>query len=98
VHYASSHSSAEWVEEAPVGANGPLPLDNFGSISFSGAAATRNGQSVNLTQAGAQPITMLNRQGQSLAVPSSIGGDGSSFTVSRTSAPATPSTSGRGRG
>src|SRR5205823_4364498 len=35
--YASSMSSAEWIEEAPSSSRGrQLPLDNFGSISFSG--------------------------------------------------------------
>ena len=33
--YTSSHSSAEWVEEAPSGGRGGvLPLDNFGTIQF----------------------------------------------------------------
>jgi len=90
VHYASSLSSAEWVEEAPSGPNGIVPLDNFGSVAFSGASAIQNGQTVNLNQVGAQPITMLNGASQPLAVPSGIGPDGSSFSVARTSAPATP--------
>jgi hypothetical protein len=90
VHYSSSHSSAEWVEEAPSGPNGVVPLDNFGSVSFSGATAIQNGQTVDLAGASAQPITMLNANGQALAVPSAIGSDGSSFSVARTSAPATP--------
>jgi hypothetical protein len=95
VHYASSESSAEWVEEAPASARGILPLDNFGSVSLTAATAIVNGQRVGLAQAGAQPITMLNASNQPLAVPSSIGSDGSSFTVTRTSAPATPGRSGR---
>jgi hypothetical protein len=40
-------------------------------------------------QANAQAITMLNSSSQPLAVPSAIGSDGSSFSVARTSAPAT---------
>jgi hypothetical protein len=94
--YTSSHSSAEWVVEAPSSGNGVLPLDNFGSVSFSGASATQNGQSVNLSQAKAQPITMLGNSGQQLAVPSSIGGDGASFSVARTQAPSTSVGVGRG--
>ena len=44
VQYASSESSAEWIMEAPTGANGVLPLDNFSSVSFTAASATQNGQ------------------------------------------------------
>jgi hypothetical protein len=90
VHYASSLSSAEWIEEAPSGPNGIVPLDSFGSVAFSSATATQNGRTVDLSQAGAQPITMLNSSSQPLAVPSAIGSDGSSFSVARTSASATP--------
>src|SRR5207302_6350845 len=86
VQYASSQSSAEWIEEAPAGPNGIVPLDSFGSVSFSAATASVNGQTVDLAQTGAQPITMLNANNQSLAVPSAIGSDGSSFSVARTSA------------
>jgi hypothetical protein len=86
VHYASSESSAEWIEEAPTGSRGVLPLDQFNSVSFSSASAVQNGQTVDLTQAGAQAITMLNGNDAALAVPSGIGSDGSSFSVARTSA------------
>ena len=95
VHYTSSLSSAEWIEEAPSGPNGVVPLDNFGSVAFSSASAVQNGQTVDLSQAGAQPITMLNGSAQPLAVPTGIGSDGSSFSVSRTSASATPPAPGR---
>ncbi len=89
VNYASSRSSVEWIEEAPSGRNGILPIDNFGALSFSGATAIDNGQNVKLNQVGAQPISLLNAQKQPLAVPSAIGSDGESFSVERTSAPAT---------
>jgi hypothetical protein len=97
VHYTSSQSSAEWIEEAPAGRGGILPLDSFGTIPVSGATAVANGQTVDLAQAGAQPITMLNTAGQPLAVPSAIGSNGSSFSVARTQAAATPAPT-RGRG
>ena len=85
VQYNSSLSSAEWIEEAPSGGRGGvMPLDNFGSISFSGASAVKDGQKVDLTQAGAQPITMINGNHQPLVSPAAIGGDGSSFTLTRT--------------
>jgi hypothetical protein len=89
VNYVSTHSSVEWIEEAPSSGNGILAIDNFGAISFTGATAVDNGQNVNLDQIGAQPIALLNAQKQPLAVPSAIGSDGQSFTVERTSAPAT---------
>jgi hypothetical protein len=97
VHYASSLSSAEWIEEAPSGPNGIVPIDNFGSIGFSNATATQNGQTVDLAQAGAKPVTLLNANSQPLAVPSSIGSDGASFSVARTAASATPAATSNGR-
>ena len=96
-HYASSESSAEWIEEAPSAQTGILPLDNFGSVVFSNATAVDNGQTVDLAQTGAQAITLINGSRQPLAVPSPIIGDGSGFTVTRTAAPATTG-SGRGVG
>ncbi len=89
VTYVSTHSSVEWIEEAPSGRNGVLPIDNFGAVSFSRATAVANGQSTNLVQVGARPISLLNARKQPLAVPSAIGSDGESFSVERTSAPAT---------
>jgi hypothetical protein len=97
VQYASSESSVEWVMEAPSGSRGVLPLDNFTSVSFTVASAIQNGQTVDLSQTGAYPITMLNANNQPLAVPSAVGSNGSSFSVARTAAPATIG-SGGGRG
>jgi hypothetical protein len=94
VQYASSESSAEWIMEAPAASNGILPLDSFGSVSFTAASAIQNGQLVDVSQAGAQPITMLNANSQPLAIPSPIASDGSSFTVARTAAPASTGTAG----
>jgi hypothetical protein len=98
VTYASSESSAEWIEEAPSGSSGVLPLDQFNSVSFSAASAVQNDQTVDMSQACALAITMLNGNGQPLAVPSGIASDGASFSVARTSAPATPSGSPGSRG
>lgn len=87
--YSSSHSSAEWVEEAPsAGRGGVLPLDNFGSIQFSDGSAVKDGQTETIAQAGARAITMIGGADQALAVPSALGDDGASFTVARTDAPA----------
>jgi hypothetical protein len=97
VTYTSSHSSAEWIQEAPTGSRGILPLDNFGSVAFSGSTSTTDGQPVDLAEAHAFPVTMVNANNQALAVPSSVGSDGASFTVTRTSAPATTSNGGPGQ-
>jgi hypothetical protein len=87
VQYASSNSSAEWVQEAPTAARGQLPLDQFGTVQFTGASAIRDGRSLTLAELGARAITMVNGAGQAVAEPSVLGSDGSSFTVTRTDAP-----------
>ena len=94
--YSSSHSSAEWVEEAPSGGRGGvLPLDNFGTIQFSDGSTVKDGQSVNIAQAGAQAITMVGNNNQALAVPSGLSDDGAAFSVARTDAPANRAGPGR---
>jgi hypothetical protein len=95
--YASSHSSAEWVQEAPSsGRGGILPLSNFGSIAFSAGSTIRDGASLSIADAGARAITMVGRNLQPLAVPSPLGSDGASFTVERTGEPAATATEQRG--
>lgn len=88
VSYHSSLSSAEWIEEMPVMAKGTamayIPLDNFGTVSFTGAFAIANGSRVTSAQALAQSITLLGRGALALAVPSALSGD--TFSVARTSA------------
>jgi hypothetical protein len=82
ISYASSHSSAEWVVEAPSARRGRiLPLDSFGSVSFTQAGSVRNGQSLTIAQAGAHPITMTGQRGRALARPSALNQDGASFNV-----------------
>jgi len=95
VTYRSSNTSAEWVQEAPSAGRGVIPLDDFGTISFSGATAVRDGKTLDLKALGAQAITMINGARQPLAQPSTIGTDGQSFSVTRTQA---PSTGGGGTG
>jgi hypothetical protein len=87
VKYVSSNSSAEWIEEMPTlaGSNSFIPLDNFGSVQFSGGYVTQNGNTLNILQSGAEPLTMANSNNQALAVPSSLDSSGSDFSVSRTS-------------
>lgn len=85
VNYASSVSSAEWIEEMPTANIGFVPLDNFGTVSFTGGSAVENGTTLTIAQAGAQPITMVTQGNLALASPSTLGSDGASFTVTRTS-------------
>jgi hypothetical protein len=59
-------------------------LTNFGSVSFSGATGTVNGQTMSLglfTNPLADPITMVTSQGATRALPSPVGKDNSSFSV-----------------
>jgi len=91
VRYASSHSSAEWIEEAPSGMRRVLPLDEFGMVRFSAASSVEDGKSVSLGAVGAKPVTMIDAAGQPLAQPSAIGADGKSFSVTRTPGAATGS-------
>jgi hypothetical protein len=91
VTYQSSRSSAEWIEESPVaGRRTLLPLDNFGTVRFTGATTLEEGQQRTIAQAGGQAITMSDRTGQPLAQPSALGSDGASFSVNRTDTAAPP--------
>jgi hypothetical protein len=83
VEYASSLSSAEWVEEAPSARRGVLPLDDFGTVSFTDGSAVKNGKTVTIAGAGAKPITMADSGGAAIAVPSALTPDGHGFSVSR---------------
>jgi len=97
VQYSSSNSSAEWVQEAPSVGRGLVSLDQFGTVLFRAASAVGDGKTMTLAGLGAKAITMINGQGQAIAQPSTIGSDGSSFTVARTDATSTPQTGGRRR-
>jgi hypothetical protein len=85
VPYSSSHSSAEWVEEAPsTGRAAVLPLDHFGELDFTDAStATSDGSTLTIADAGARPITMIDDMGAALAIPTPLGDDGASFTINR---------------
>lgn len=85
VSYQSSLSSADWVEEMPSATRGYVALDNFGTASFTNGFAVENGIQLSLSDANAQPLTMINSANQALATPSALGGDGASFSVTRTS-------------
>lgn len=63
-----ARSSVEWIMEGP--SNGLL--SDFGSVPFSAASATVNGQAAGLSSlTGAQPITMVNSAGTVRAQPGS---------------------------
>jgi hypothetical protein len=82
LHYKSSLSSAEWVVEAPSARRGRLlPLDTFGTITFTQASTVKDGQTVTISQAGGRAITMIGRVGQALASPSGLSDDGGTFSV-----------------
>jgi hypothetical protein len=89
LRYNSSKSSAEWIQEAPSVGRGVAPLDSFGTVKFSGASTVVDGKKQTLRAAGARPVTMTNGSNQALAVPTTIGSDGASFNVDRTSTPST---------
>ena len=88
VSYASSQSSAEWIEEDPSFSNlRQIPFDNFGTVSFTNGSTTVNGSTVSIASSQALPITMLNRSGQTVATPSALNAGGASFSVTRNNAP-----------
>src|SRR5687768_5884701 len=95
LRYDSSRSSAEWVQEAPSTSRGIVPLSDFGSVRFSDGSAVRDGVTLDLAALGATPVAMVNRAGQLVALPSTLGADGSSFVVTRTSAPGSVQGGGR---
>ncbi|HEV2010905.1 MAG TPA: G1 family glutamic endopeptidase [Candidatus Limnocylindria bacterium] len=89
IRYNSSRSSAEWIEEAPSIGRGIAPLDNFGSVKFTAGGTVVDGKHLTLVGANAKAVTMADGANLPLAIPSSIGSDGSSFSVNRTSNPGT---------
>jgi len=101
VAYASSLTSAEWVEEMPLTNIPSVMLDNFGTIKFTSGWVIENGTKNTLYTTGAQNIVMKNIFGQNVATTSPVTSD-NSFTITRTDAASTsPSMifrfSGRGR-
>ena len=80
VQYNSSNSSADWIEEAPsAGRGGVLPLDDFGTITITGASAVKNGQNISLAVSAARAIQLDSATHQRLATTSAVGADGSEF-------------------
>jgi hypothetical protein len=79
----AQRSSAEWIAEAPSSNSGVLPLANFGTVYFTGAAATLNGHTgaINDTAWQSVPINMINSSGAVIAQTSVLPSDGKSFSV-----------------
>ena len=94
-------TSAEWIAESPSACTGfgcsPLPLANFGSVSFSGANVTGNGHAGTVSDPAwaATAVTLHATGGGSLfrsrfasaplvadAIPATLSSDGSAFAVS----------------
>ncbi|HTV46854.1 MAG TPA: G1 family glutamic endopeptidase [Phycisphaerae bacterium] len=72
-------SSAEWVAEAPSDGYGILPLDNFGSVTFTDASATLNGVTGSISSFSNYDIDL--EQPTIDATPSALTDDGTSFTI-----------------
>src|SRR2546425_1162726 len=83
VTYASSTSSAEWIQEAPSAGRRVISLDDFGTLQFTKGSAVKDGKSASIRDAGGATITVIDRTGRALARPSALGPDGASFTVTR---------------
>jgi hypothetical protein len=83
LQYSSSLSSAEWIEEAPFARRRVLPISQFGTLTFSAASAVKDGYSQTIADLGARAISLVDNSGRAVAVPSPLGGDGASFSVTR---------------
>lgn len=82
VSYASSLSSAEWIQEDPSYNDGRLVLlDNFGTVQFSNATTTVNGTVMSAAASNASQITLVGQGGASghSGTPSPV--SSGSFTV-----------------
>jgi hypothetical protein len=87
IGYVSSHSSAEWIEEAPVVSGTQAELANFNTVNFTHTTFTDNGIHTNLGEVRVSKMTMINHNTQAIAAPSEIGPDLASFSVQRVNTP-----------
>lgn len=93
---SAQRSSAEWIAEAPY-SGGILPLANFGTAYFGydftsvslTCYANISGTTGPIGSFGSmiQQITMVSSTGEAIAQPSSLSGDGTSFSVQRVKSP-----------
>jgi len=79
----AQRQSAEWIVEAPSSSGGVLPLADFGTVTFTNAYATLNGQTGSISYSAWQKdaITMVSKSGSVKATPSGLSPDGTSFSV-----------------
>ncbi len=76
VAYGGPGSSAEWIEEAPsAGGSSPLPLANFGAVTFSGIGASASDPAT----ANLNAVSMVDSAGDVIAYPGNV--SGSSFLI-----------------
>ena len=80
---SAKRSSAEWIVEAP-SSNAVLPLANFGTVAFTNCSATIKSTTGSISNAHWKndPLTMKTKAGIVKATPSTLSGDGTSFSVS----------------
>jgi hypothetical protein len=82
VNYASSHSSAEWIEEDPNNIfNKLLPLGVFAPVAFASGTTASGTSSLTIDSANAQPVTLVSGSDQPVATPSALGSDGQTFSI-----------------
>ena len=71
-------ASVEWIMEGPTSGT----LTNFGTVSFTNASGTINGQTASLgSLSPLDPITMVTNQGIARAIPSSVAAGDTAFSV-----------------
>ena len=67
----AARSSAEWIVEAPSSNRGILPLDNFGSVTFTNAYATINGTTGPIDNSAWQPYAINMASGRQTEITAS---------------------------
>lgn len=83
IPYQSSHSVAAWIQEVPSKVDGTLyPIDNFGTVTFTGASAILNGAPINLAHNKLAQITLFKENSNTiLAKPKLL--SNTSFSVTQ---------------
>lgn len=84
VHYTSTKTSAEWIQEAPSNQNGLMSLDQFGTVTFFDATTVQDGEEVTVFESDAQVMALINSAGDYLANVSQVNSTGDSFSITRT--------------
>lgn len=79
---SANRSSAEWIAEAPTGVSGILPLVDFGTVHFTGCAATISGVAHTVGGFSNIQLWMVNAAGTGYkASPGSLGTSAAGFAV-----------------